>query len=105
MYCRPSIVMRIELELPEIIDSLDLEIIIRYFLDDRDPTIQDIIKEYGNPHVQSQRVRSEDGTIRPNQKCFSAFNLDRLPLKGIDLKYLSYRDFIDHVFENCVTYL
>lgn len=105
MYCQTSFNMQIELGLPEIMDSLDLEIVLRYFLDDRDPTIQNILKEYGKPDLQSQHVYTDDGYITPNVKCFRAFNLNVLPSKGVDLNHLTYDDFITHVFENCVTRL
>jgi len=105
MYCRPYLFMRIELNLPEIIDTLDLEIILKYYLDDRDPSIQEILKEYGRPKIDSLRIYTSDGYIRPIKTFFTAFKFDILAKQGINPNRLTYKEFIQHIFENCITYL
>jgi len=105
MYCRPNFDLVHEFDLPDVMCTIDLEVVIRYFLDDRDPTISEIIKEYPSlvEGIRSHRLY-RDGYIVPDQKCFNAFNLIILPQKGVDLHRLTYHVLIDHILKNCVWY-
>jgi len=106
-FYRPSFNMCCILDLSDdcILHRIDLEVIVRYFLDDRDPTIKYIINEYDElvEDVESQRIYGEDGIINLNQACITAFNLNKLPSKGIDLHKMTYNILIDHIVKDCCT--